>query len=107
MSGFLDFLASRQSKVNEGLVDAKFMVIFEKGRYSNFKKSVVPHLDDEFDKFDEKEFTEFVYTHVLNIDLPEALKHIFKDLDFELGGMSPKIVFLRCKKADINIIIQY
>ena len=104
MSGFLDFLESRHSKVNEGLVDAKLMVVFEKGRFTNFKKSVVPHLDEVYG---EKEFTEFVYNHILNDDLPEALKHIFKDLDFELGGMSPKIVFLRCKKADINIIIQY
>lgn len=102
MSNFLDFLESRHSKVNEGLVDAKFMVIFEKGRFSNFKKSVVPHLDEVYT---EKEFTEIIYNHIL--DLPEALMHIFKDLDFELGGMSPKIVFLRCKKADINIIIQY
>lgn len=104
MSTFLDYLNSRNSSVNEGIGDAKLVTVFEKGRYSNFKKSVIPHMVEEYN---EKEFGRFIYDHMSGNGVQDALDHTFEDLDFELAGISPKIVFIRCKKEDINIIIEY
>lgn len=106
MSNFLDYLDSklRNSSVNEGIGDAKLVTVFEKGRNSNFKKSVIPHMTEVYD---EKEFGRFIFDHMVGNDVQDALDHTFEDLDFELAGISPKIVFIRCKKEDINIIIEY
>ena len=95
MKSFKDF-------INESIV--KYMIVFEKGKLTNFNKSIAPHLSE---KYSEKEFVESIYTHLSDGDLDEALVQLFDDIDFEVGGISPKIVFLRCVKKDINIIIHY
>ena len=99
MKKFSDFL---KEDINES--HARLMVIFERGKLTNFKQSVAPHLAD---KYTADEFAETIFEHFSDGDLDDALGHLFSDVDFEIGGTSPKIIFLRCIKKDINIIIHY
>lgn len=97
---------SKLSGVSEAFGDAKYMIVFEKGKLTNFNKSVAPHMEEEYT---EKEFAHTIYEYMSDDegDVNYALEHLFKDVDFEVGGISPKIIFLRCIKKDINVIIHY
>ncbi len=90
--------------ISESAGPAKFVTIFEKGKLSNFRKSIMPHLAEVYN---EDAFTNSIYEHISEDDLDEALGHLFKDANFEVGGIGPKVVFLRCEREDINMIIHY